>query len=50
VGRSGQLWQAESFDHVVRNGEKLEKFIRYTVENPLKAGLKNWRWAWRAEL
>ena len=39
LGRSGQLWQKHSFDHVVRNRIQFEKFSRYIAENPLKAKL-----------
>lgn len=38
LGRTGAFWQAESYDHVVRNGE-LERVLAYVVENPVKAGL-----------
>lgn len=38
LGRSGGFWQAESYDHVVRPGER-ERIIRYVLENPIKAGL-----------
>jgi REP element-mobilizing transposase RayT len=37
--RSGSLWQEETFDHVVRDRERLEKFRRYIEENPRKARL-----------
>lgn len=54
LSRSGQFWEHESFDHVVRPG-KLTGTIRYVLNNPVKAGLvKNWRdWRWnycRSEL
>ena len=39
LGRSGRLWQRESFDHVVRSRESLLKLIHYTEENPVAAGL-----------
>ena len=29
LGRTGALWQKESFDHIVRNAESLEKFRQY---------------------
>jgi REP element-mobilizing transposase RayT len=32
--RKGIVWQKESFDHIVRNAEQLEKFRRYIQENP----------------
>lgn len=44
LGRTGAVWQQEYFDHLVRNAESLDYFIRYTIENPIKAGLKDWRW------
>jgi Rad3-related DNA helicase len=39
LGRSGRLWQPESFDHLVRDEAQLEKFSAYIQENPVKAGL-----------
>lgn len=36
---AGMLWMDESFDHVVRSLESLEKFQRYIAANPVKAGL-----------
>jgi putative transposase len=38
--RSGTLWQAESFDHIVRDRERLEKFRDYIRQNPVKARLR----------
>ncbi len=49
LGRKGRLWQKESFDHLVRHSGSLEKFIGYTLENPVKAGLKDWPFASRTE-
>ncbi len=47
LSRTGQFWEHESFDHVVREG-KLNATIRYVLNNPVKAGLvKDWReWQW----
>ena len=43
LGCSGAFWQAESYDHIVRNGE-LPRIISYVVENPVKAGLvEDWQ-------
>ncbi|HTR81080.1 MAG TPA: transposase [Bacteroidota bacterium] len=39
LGRTGQFWQNESYDRVVRNEEELDKVIRYVMNNPVKAGL-----------
>jgi REP element-mobilizing transposase RayT len=38
LGRHGQLWQRESFDHLVRSADHLERFRRYIRANPRKAG------------
>jgi REP element-mobilizing transposase RayT len=39
LGREGRLWEEEFFDHLVRNERDFEKFVRYTEENPVAAGL-----------
>lgn len=42
--RSGSLWQAESYDHVVRNEDELYRIIKYVLTNPVKACLvENWK-------
>ena len=38
-GKSGSLWQAEAFDHIVRSEKQLCHFRRYIAWNPAKAGL-----------
>ena len=40
LGRSGQFWQWESFDHLVRSEGSLAKFRDYIVQNPVKARLR----------
>lgn len=40
MGREGQFWQWESFDHLVRTPASLEKFRHYILKNPIKARLK----------
>jgi REP element-mobilizing transposase RayT len=47
LSRTGQFWEHESFDHVIRRG-KLMRTVRYVLNNPVKAGLvKDWReWSW----
>ncbi len=48
--RSGTFWQDETFDHVILDGEELEKAIWYVLCNPVKARLvndwKEWRWSY----
>jgi REP element-mobilizing transposase RayT len=39
IGRSGQFWLEENFDHLVRSWEYLEGYRTYIRENPVKAGL-----------
>jgi len=38
--QSGQLWQHESYDHIVRSEWQLQHFRRYIRENPEKSGIK----------
>ena len=40
TGQTGQLWQHESFDHLVREEHELDKFSSYIAENPKQAGLR----------
>jgi REP element-mobilizing transposase RayT len=51
LGRKGRVWQAESFDHVMRSSESLDAKIHYLSENPVRRGLANvWNdypWLWR---
>lgn len=39
LGRSGRVWQQETFDHLIRSPESFEKFVRYTELNPVEAGM-----------
>ena len=34
LGRRGTFWQEESWDHIVRSADHLERYRRYIVENP----------------
>jgi REP element-mobilizing transposase RayT len=43
--RSGNFWQREYYDHLIRNERELQRCIQYVLNNPKKAGLKNWAWA-----
>ena len=48
LGRRGQFWQHESYDHCVRNPNEWRRIITYVLNNPVKAGLvddwKKWPW------
>jgi hypothetical protein len=39
LGRTGKVWQDESFDNIVRDEAALEIFSAYVQENPVKAKL-----------
>lgn len=44
LGRNGQFWEDESYDHVVRNNEEFYRILNYILRNPLKAGfVKEWQ-------
>ncbi len=48
--RTGHFWQKESYDHVVRDGNELNRIILYVLNNPVKAGLvqtpEEWKWTY----
>lgn len=41
INSSGEFWQRQSYDHIVRDFEQLEAFQRYITQNPTKANLNN---------
>jgi hypothetical protein len=53
LGHSGQFWQEEYFDRIVRNATEFDRIRRYIEFNPVKAGLVGspdeyvWSSAWR---
>ncbi len=42
--RTGQFWQEEYYDHLIRDEEEFNAEVQYVLDNPLKAGLKDWPW------
>ena len=46
LGLSGAFWQKESYDHIVRGPEQLERLRRYIAENPLVVKEKQRPQAW----
>lgn len=46
LGRQGTFWQAESYDHIVRDAAEWERIVRYVLDNPVKAGLVSEWWEW----
>lgn len=51
LGRSGRVWQPESFDHVLRSDESTRQKAEYICANPVRAGLVShedeYPWLWR---
>ncbi len=48
--RNGALWQAESFNHIVRGEEQLRRIQQYVAENPAKARLREGEYLlWKRE-
>jgi REP element-mobilizing transposase RayT len=50
LGRTGEcFWQAESYDHWVRNDAELRRIRKYIENNPVRAGLvarpEDYRWS-----
>jgi len=49
LGRNGDFWQHESYDHVVWDQAELRRIVEYVLENPVKAGLVldqgDWKWS-----
>jgi REP element-mobilizing transposase RayT len=40
--RSGTFWQSNYFDVLMRDSEQLQRTIQYVLDNPAKAGLRDW--------
>lgn len=50
LGRTGEpFWQAESYDHWVRDAPEMDRIQRYIEDNPVRAGLvvrsEQYRWS-----
>ncbi|HWB05294.1 MAG TPA: transposase [Verrucomicrobiales bacterium] len=39
LDRTGQLWQRETFDRIVRDGDHFRRIVQYIIRNPVKARL-----------
>jgi len=46
LGRSGAVWEREYYDRLLRREGELDRAVQYVLNNPGKAGLKNWKWVW----
>ena len=49
--RKGNVWQSESFDHILRNDESMAEKAEYICNNPVRKGLvasvEDYPWLWR---
>jgi len=45
IGKTGKLWQPETYGHIVRSEEQFRHYRRYIVDNPIKAKLSASRYA-----
>jgi len=50
LGRTGEFWQSEYYDHIVRDGQELTHAVEYAWNNPDRAGLSDWQWRGKSEL
>jgi putative transposase len=44
--QSGEFWQVDQFDHLVRSPEQFEHYRRYIADNPKHAGLPAGQYQW----
>jgi valyl-tRNA synthetase len=44
LGRQGQFWQVEYYDHLIRDEEDFNASVQSVLSNPERAGLHDWRW------
>ncbi|MFA7486121.1 MAG: class I tRNA ligase family protein, partial [Phycisphaerae bacterium] len=44
LGRTGDFWNIEYYDHLIRDEKDFLNQINYVLSNPSKAGLENWSW------
>jgi hypothetical protein len=53
LNRQGDVWQEESFDHVLRSSENLDAKVDYVLRNPVRKGLvaqwQDYRWTWQRQ-
>ena len=45
----GAFWQAEYYDHLIRDENDLRHVLEYAWANPTVAGMEDWKWRWMDE-
>jgi REP element-mobilizing transposase RayT len=46
LGRTGDVWQHDAYNHIIRSAKEYSFQIAYVWENPDKAQLPSWHWRW----
>jgi Rad3-related DNA helicase/REP element-mobilizing transposase RayT len=49
LGRTGDFWQPEYYDHLIRDNDDLVHAVSYAWDNPDKAGFGEWKWRGKNE-
>jgi Rad3-related DNA helicase/REP element-mobilizing transposase RayT len=49
LGKTGPFWQAEYYDHLIRDDAELVHHAEYAFRNPEHAGLNDWAWRGRSD-
>ena len=44
IRRTGEFWQPEYYDHLIRDDTDLRRQVEYVLNNPTRAGLSDWKW------
>lgn len=44
LDRTGSVWMREYYDPLVRDENELLRTIRYIDQNPVRAGIRDWKW------
>jgi len=44
LNRTGSFWQAEYYDHIIRDQKEFDGRVEYTYYNPDKSGMETWQW------
>jgi len=51
LGREGEFWAHESYDHWIRDDVEWQRTVAYVLNNPLNAGYvdrwQDWKWSYR---
>ena len=46
LNKKGHFWQSESYDHIIRDEDELQRIVDYSIYNPVKAKLVDEWFKW----